>query len=174
MAEIRSGVFGDPAARANYRAEWLGDVLIERVVWALPAEPHRLGNTIIVGEDYVWFRFWLRHVGAVVERYFAPDGTQAGTRIRVCTLPVCDGAGCRVEDLLLFLWLAPDGQVTVHNEDAFEQVSREGQLAGELVRFAETQVRQLTAAVARGKFPPSLIRNWQIDPRLIGEDKHQA
>jgi predicted RNA-binding protein associated with RNAse of E/G family len=172
LAEIRSGVLGDPAARADYRAEWLGDVLIERVIWGAVAEPLRLAGTVIAGEGYVWFRFWLRLVGAVTERYYAADGTPAGTRMSVCTLPVCDQAGCRAEDLLLFLWLAPDGRVTVYNEDAFERASREGLLSGEQVQFAETQVRELTAGIARGRFPPSMVRNWRIDPRRIGDDNH--
>jgi predicted RNA-binding protein associated with RNAse of E/G family len=172
VAEIRSGVLGDPAARTGYRAEWLGDVLIERVIWGAVAEPLRLAGTVTAAEGYLWFRFWLRHLGVVTERYYAADGTPAGTRLSVCTLPVCDQIGCRAEDLLLFLWLAPDGQVTVYNEDAFEDASREGLLSGEQVQFAEAQVRELTAGIARGKFPPSLVRNWRIDPRRISNGNH--
>ena len=169
MAEIRSGVLGDPAARADYRAEWLGNVLVERVIWRAPAEPLRLAGAVIAGEGYAWFRFWLQHLGAVTERYYAADGTPTGTRMRVSTLPVCDQVGCHAEDLVLYLWLAPDGQVTVFNEAAFEDAAREGLLTAEQVRFAEAQVRELTAGIACGRFPPSLVRNWRIDPRRIGD-----
>jgi predicted RNA-binding protein associated with RNAse of E/G family len=173
VAEIRTGVLGDPAARADYRAEWLGDAFIERLIWSAPAEPVRLAGVVIAEAGYVWFRFWMRNLGTVTERFYAADGTPVGTRMNVCTLPVCDEAGCRARDLLLFLWLAPDGRVTVYNEDAFEQAARDGLLTGEQVKFAEAQVRELTAAVARGRFPPSLVRNWRIDPRRISSLNQQ-
>ena len=72
VAEIRSGVLGDPPALADYRSEWLGDMLIERRDLVAAAEPLSVAGRVIAGEGYIWFRFWLRQPGVAIERYYAP------------------------------------------------------------------------------------------------------
>ena len=38
-----------------------------------------------------------------------------------------------------------------------------GALSSEQADLAEAHLRELTAAIARGRFPPPLVRNWQLD-----------
>jgi predicted RNA-binding protein associated with RNAse of E/G family len=99
----------------------------------------------------------------VVERYFAVDGAPVGTQIDLCAPIVRDGAGCSAVDLILDIWIDSGGRVTIHNEDSFETAVVLGVLSGEQAEFAETHLRELTAAIARGRFPPPLVRNWQLD-----------
>jgi predicted RNA-binding protein associated with RNAse of E/G family len=79
----------------------------------------------------------------------------------------CDAAGCHTTDLILNIWIAPDGHVIVHDEVAFELAIASGRLAPAQAQYAEHQVRRLTAAIARGRFPPPLVRNWQLDRTRI-------
>jgi predicted RNA-binding protein associated with RNAse of E/G family len=165
--EIRSGQFGDPAEIRDYRVQSLGDVLVERVVWGDLASRHWLADAVVADVGYIWFRFWLLRHEQVVERYYTPDATLIGTQIDVCMPLVCDAIGCRAADLILDIWIDPRGQVTVHNEEGFDAAVASGRLSDDQRRHAETHLRALTAAIARGKFPPPLVRNWQLDPKRI-------
>ncbi len=61
------------------------------------------------------------------------------------------------------------GRVTVHGEEEFERSVLLGELSPELAQRAEAHLRELTAAIARGRFPPPLVRNWRIDLSRIRE-----
>ena len=162
-AQIRSGLFGDPAATRGYRFERLGDVVVERVIWAdLPAPRQRAG-VVVADTGYVWYRFWLLPEGQVVERYFTSGGASVGTQIDLCAPIAWDDAGCSATDLVLDIWIDSSGRVTLHNEEQFEEAVVLGTLSSEQATLAEARLRGLTAAIARGRFPPPLVRNWQVD-----------
>ncbi len=162
-ARIRSGQLGDPAATYGYRLERLGDVIVERVIWAELPAPRRLAGVVVADGGYIWYRFWLLPADQVVERYFASDGVPVGTQIDLCAPIVWDDAGCSAIDLVLDIWIDSGGRVTIHNEDAFEEGVILGALSGEQAEHAEAHLRELTASIARGRFPPPLVRNWQLD-----------
>lgn len=162
--QISTGVFGDPAVVESYRFETLGDVLVERVLWGELPSPRTLFGSVVAGSGAIWYRFWLPHYDQVVERYFLADGTALGTHIDVCGPLTCDEHGCSADDYILDIRMDPQGRVTVHNEDEFDRAVLVGELTGEQAQRAEAHLRDLTAAIARNRFPPPLVRNWQIDP----------
>ncbi len=164
VRQILSGVLGDPAFAGDHRLELLGDVLVERVVWQELPGPRTLAGAIVAQTGAIWFRFWLPRYDQVVERYFLPDGTTLGTHIDVCGPLSCDEHGCRAEDYIMDIWIDSQGRVTVQNEDEFERAVLLGELGAEQAQWAEQHLRDLTAAIARNRFPPPLVRNWQIDP----------
>jgi predicted RNA-binding protein associated with RNAse of E/G family len=166
---IESGWLGDPVAQSDYRREQLGDTLVERVVWGDLPHPWRKADQVVADHGFVWFRFWLAGDDQVVERYYDNRGSLIGTQIDICTSLICDTDGCCAGDLILDIWISSDGQVTVHNEDAFELAVLKGDIEASQAARAEDQVRRLTAAIARGRFPPPLVRNWRIDPSRIAE-----
>jgi predicted RNA-binding protein associated with RNAse of E/G family len=103
----------------------------------------------------------------VLERYYDEDGQLIGTQIDVCMPPTGDERGWRAKDLLLDIWVAPDGRVTLSGETRFEQAAQQGQLSHQEVEYAEEHVRRLTAGIAQGRFPPPIVRRWQVDPSRI-------
>lgn len=162
--QIVTGLLGDPGSVGDYRLEMLGDVLVERVVWhELPA-PRTLAGAVVACSGAIWFRFWLPRYDQVVERYFLPDGTSLGTMIDLCGPLTCGEQGCAADDHILDIWIDPEGRVTVHNEDEFDRAVVVGELTAEQAMAAEMHLRELTAAIARNRFPPPIVRNWQIDP----------
>jgi predicted RNA-binding protein associated with RNAse of E/G family len=171
---IRSGSFPDTEYVADYRFERLGDLFVERVVWRDDAPARRMGKAVIGGAGHLWFRFWLLAHDQVVERYFAPDGSSLGTMIDVCTPLVCQPDACSATDLLLDLWIDPSGQVTLFNEVMYDEAVRSGGVSTEQAALAEQHVRELTAAIARGRFPPPIIRNWQVESARVKPDGGQA
>jgi predicted RNA-binding protein associated with RNAse of E/G family len=168
VSEIRSGDFGDPDAVQDYRSERLGEMLVERVIWGPQGHCERNGR-VLAAPGYVWFRFWLPRYAQVVERYYMGDGKPLGTQIDVCMPIVCDNAGCRARDLLLDLWIDPDGRVVLLGEAGFEDAIRSGDLSPDETSHAEQHLRVLTAAISQDRFPPPFVRNWQVDRRRIDE-----
>lgn len=168
----------------DYRAAALGDILAERLVWGPGASTVQQGDTAIAGPGYIWFRFWLSRDQQVVEKYFDARGQALGMQIDVC-MPLAPLApklragpfaavdkrldGWSTADLLLDIWMAADGRVTVRNEAAFEQAVRDAALTSDEATWAEERVRTLTSAIARRRFPPALVRNWQVDVERIQE-----
>ena len=55
------------------------------------------------------------------------------------------------------------------DEGVYEAAVKSGALSPGESERAEQQIRRLTGAIARGRFPPPLVRNWQVDMRRIQE-----
>jgi predicted RNA-binding protein associated with RNAse of E/G family len=167
-------VFGDPAFVHAYRFEPLGDALVERVIWRQLPEPRTLYGAVVADTGAVWYRFWLPQHDQIVERYYLADGTPLGIHIDVCGPIICSEAGCRAEDFILDIHIDAQGRVTVHNEEEFERSVLLGELSPVAAAQAEAHLRGLTAALARNRFPPPLVRNWQIDLSRIREAVEEA
>jgi predicted RNA-binding protein associated with RNAse of E/G family len=159
---MASGVLGKDGRMRDYRAVWLDDVFVERATWG-PGEPERIGSVVVADQGHVWVRFWLPEDDAVVTRFFDADLVPVGTYVDV-TMPLLRREqGYETLGLYLSLWIMPDGRVTVLDEQKFEQAVSDGSLAPGEVRWAEYHLRELTAKIARGLFPPPLVRNLRLE-----------
>ncbi len=166
---IRSGEWQSLPGVADYLAGLIDDVLIERVVWAAPAEGAPANERVPAGPGHIWYRFWLWRDDQMVERYFDAQGKPLGIQVDLCMPLQVDEGQWSARDLLLNIWISPEGQVTVGNEVAFEAAVRSGQFTEEEASWAEEHVRRLTGAIAQRRFPPAMVRNWQVDLRRIEE-----
>jgi len=162
--EIKSGIFDAGGNVRDYRAEQIGDVFVERVVWdaEVPGEPRGWA-----GPGYIWYRFWIPTFEQVVERCFAADGALLGTHVDLCAPMSWEVDHYQARDLILDLRIEPDGRVLLYNEAAFEEAVRAETLTEAEARYAEKHLRAVTAAIASDRFPPPLVRNWQVDLRRI-------
>lgn len=158
---IESGQWQLLSGVADYVAGLVDDMLIERVIWGGGLTAERAGRGAI------WYRFWVWRDDQVVERYYDRNGALLGTQIDICTPMDIQEQFWRTHDLLLDIWIAPDGRVTVTNEAAFEAAVASGEIAPEEAQWAEAHLRRLTTAIAQGRFPPAMVRNWQVDMRRI-------
>jgi hypothetical protein len=164
---IRSGEWQDERAVAHYSVGLIDDLLIERAIWG--EQPTAIAGGIAPNAGDIWYRFWLWRDDQIVEKYYDVQGQLLGTQVDVCTPMVVGEREWTTTDLVLDIWIAPDGRVTVRNEPAFEAAVAAGVLSEEQSRWAEEHVRRLTAAIAQRRFPPPLVRNWQVDLRRIQE-----
>lgn len=170
MAQIRSGEWQGLPGVADYLAGLIDDVLIERAVWSqAAAKTSAAGGRVLAGPGHIWYRFWLWRDDQVVERYFDARGQALGTQVDLCMPLQISEREWTARDLLLDIWISPQGQVTVSNEVAFEAAVGDGQLSEEEAHWAEEHVRRLTGAIAQRRFPPAMVRNWQVDLRRIEE-----
>jgi hypothetical protein len=167
QALIRCGDFGDPSMTYGYRLEQLGEFIVERIIWGELDVPRTLADVVIADTGFVWYRFWPLRERQIVERYYDQRGSLIGTCIDLCTPIVWDETGYAALDLILAVWIDASGRVTVHNEERFEAAVASGVLDSHFAHLAETRLRALTADIAHRRFPPPLVRNWQIDPGRI-------
>ena len=170
---ITSGDWRKVAMMEDYRVERLSDILVERATWradaaasaAPSAAPVDICGQQVNQAGAVWFRFWLVLADRIVDKYFDADGAMLGMRVPICMPIESDGSHLRTVDLDLALWIGAEGQVTVINEDLFDEAAATGALTPQQVEYGEQAIRELTLAVAARKFPSALIRNFEMDLR---------
>lgn len=150
----------------DYRGEWLTDVLVERATWRsdvpLQTVSTELSHPVVVRPGYVWARFWFRHEGLVVEKYFSAKGHPLGYFVPACMPLEQYGNHLSADVLGLALWITVDGRVTVLGEGAFDAAIRAGRMAPVMQEQAEMRIRELTTLVAQRRFPPAMVRNFAI------------
>ena len=64
-------------------------------------------------------------------------------------------------DLFLDLWITPEGDVTVLDEDEFEEARRQGYLSSDQVRHARAVLDELVLQTRSGKFPPGSVKDYR-------------
>lgn len=162
---ILSGEWKTAPQLSDYRAEFVGDMLVERATWRADAPRRLLAGAQIAGPGYVWVRFWLVEREQVVEKYFDPAGRPLGFYVPVCMPFDRTRKPFAAAGLLLGLWLEQGGRLTVLDEEQFEQAVRRGRLSPLEAETAELRIRGLTAEIAQKRFPPALVRNFLLDVR---------
>ncbi len=167
---IRSGDWGTGEA-GEYRAEWLGAMLVERLRWRPDAPERRYGGHRIAGPRYLWYRFWLPDRQHVVERYFDETGAPVLTRVPIVGPVDVGDSLCSARSLVLSVWLAGDGRIVVDGESDFDAARRSEQVSPEESEYADRRVRSITGGIAAGRFPPPIVRNWQIDQSRLEEEQ---
>ncbi len=160
---IRSGEWEDQPALEEYRAEWLSNLLVERAAWGEAATVMQLAGVQIGGSGAIWFRFWLPDPQQIIDKYFDDAGRSIGIYIPIVDTFQFDGEQYHATHLILGLWLATSGHVTVIGEAEFDAATRLGLLSEGQVRWAESRIREVTADISRSRLPPPLIRNFSID-----------
>jgi predicted RNA-binding protein associated with RNAse of E/G family len=163
LQTIQSGEWQEHPQIANYRAEWLSGLLVERVRWREDTEPHMLEGIQIGEPGGVWFRFWLPEPRQIIEKYFNAAGEAIGIYMPVSDPIQLQNEQYTTTHLFLGLWLAPSGRLTVVGEDRFEDAIEQAQLSDEQIRWAEARIREINADIHRDRLPPPLIRNFSIE-----------
>jgi predicted RNA-binding protein associated with RNAse of E/G family len=169
---IRSEEWAQVPGALDYTSVVLDEVLVERLVWQRGTDklPLQLAGTRLpLGSGHIWFRFWFPAQGQLVEKYFDAQGQCLGMKIEICAALQIEGGVWTTPNLFLGVWIAPDGSVSVIKESAFEDAVAKERLSTAEAQEAEREIRRLTAGVARGRFPPPLVRNWQIDLEQVSK-----
>jgi hypothetical protein len=170
LDRIESGSWQRAAYMADYRAEWLTDVLVERATCGAEISPlvvvdGGLRAPVVAQPGVVWTRFWFRREGWLIEKYFSPGGRILGFYAPICG-PIEYHAGYLSADWFgLALWISDHWRVTVLGEQQFDQAAAVGNLPPVAEEQAEQRIRELTTLTAQKRFPPALVRNFGIVTR---------
>jgi len=162
LPPLVSGVWRKAPLMDDYRAEWLQEMLVERITWAADAPAVQLQRTTVAAPGHIWFRFWLPDQQQVVEKYFAANRQPLGFFVPLCAPLQRQGDSYAATSLLLALWLDMQGRVMMLDEDEFEAAVTSGRMTSDQAELAESNIRILTGGVAQGTFPPPLVRNFTL------------
>lgn len=159
---ISSGAWQNVPDMTDYRTEWLTGMLVERATWLPGAPEQRIGNTVVGGPGFVWFRFWLQESEQIVEKYFDTAKKAVGYYAPICASWRRRETRLIAPSLLLGLWLDGAGRLTVLFEDLFDKAAHSGDLTPVEVEHAEHRIRELTFAINRKKWPPAMVKTLEL------------
>lgn len=148
-------------------------VVVERddVIVTL-SEPIDVASPIMVDGDVmlekgslaVWFTFpdtW-HDIG----RFHRADGSFSGIYANILTPLVRTGPVWHTTDLFLDVWWPEGGQVTLLDEDEFEEAIALGHLDNETARRARQEANLLLTLAGEGSWPPAIVEEWPLERSL--------
>lgn len=110
------------------------------------------------GYNAVWFVYQGEHhdIGVISD----PTGNFTGYYCDAI-LPVISRNGIYdITDLFLDLWISPDGQTTVLDEDEFFDAKSKGWISDDEARIAWEEICRMIRGVREGNFPPDHVRRY--------------
>lgn len=131
-----------------------------------PSAPLEYQGEVVMGNGYwaVWFLF--KGQPYDVARVYRPDGTWTGYYADVLEPVHWDGNNPHslppLVDLFLDLWIAPDGEFEVLDEDELQAAIEGGTISGQQAAQARDVLAHMIAATRSGDFPPRLIRDFRL------------
>jgi len=115
------------------------------------------------GYDAVWFVYRGRHHDIGVITDLAGDFTGYYCD---AILPIIGRDGLyEITDLFLDLWISPDGQTTILDEEEFSDAISKGWITHEEARIAREEVDRMALGVREGVFPPDRVRDYALRRR---------
>ncbi len=131
-----------------------------------PSKPVIYSGEIVLDVGYwgIWFLFKNRSFDA--GRVYRPDRTWMGYYVDVLEPVQWKGSDPStlepITDLFLDLWIAPDGNYMVLDEDELEDAVNRGYLTSKQADHARSVLQELVMATQRGEFPPPVVREFSL------------
>jgi len=131
---------------------------------SMPYEPPmRIEGQVVLelGSDVVWFTFpdtW-HDIG----RFHRADGTFTGLYANILTPPVLNGTEWDTTDLFLDVWLGPDGNVLLLDEDELDEAVGRELLDPSTAARAREEAHRLVAGARDGSWPPPSVQAWTLE-----------
>jgi len=147
-----------------YKQELLyddGKLIVSRVTLR-PKRPLVHADRVLIGPGYraIWFVVvgeW-HDLGKIYDC----QGNLQGYYCDIIRPMRRTAEGLEIDDLLLDLWVSPDRQWLVLDEDEFAEAKREGWLEPPTAARARRELEELIAEVESGRFPPPLVERFTI------------
>jgi len=129
------------------------------------SKPLEVNGSTVLDDGYgaVWFIYRGEHhdIGVITD----PTGDLTGYYCDAI-LPMISRNGIyEITDLFLDLWISPDGQTIVLDEDEFDDAISKGWITDAEARIAREEVDRMVLGVREGTFPPDRVRDYVLRRR---------
>lgn len=167
MSQYTFNFLRPPNRRVSIASRLL-DATDDTIVLATELSPSKplnyLGNIVMgVGYRAVWFLFKGRPFD--IGRIYRSDGTWTGYYVDILEPVQWAGADPNtlkpIVDLFLDLWIAPDGQYEILDEDEFEDAITLGHITSDQIDHARRVLKELVEATEQGEFPPAVVKEFR-------------
>ena len=110
------------------------------------------------GSDVVWFTF--PGVWHDIGRFHRADGTFTGIYANVLTPPEIHGPVWHTTDLYLDVWIGPDGEVRLLDEEEFDEAVGRELVDPTTAARAREEAGRLMEGARDGSWPPEVVQEW--------------
>jgi predicted RNA-binding protein associated with RNAse of E/G family len=132
-------------------------VIISKFRFSGLKRPSEIKGRVVVDNEYMGICYEFVDKGYEIIKVFDLDERLTGYYCNINTRPRLFEGGYEVVDLFLDVWVFPDLEYSVMDEDEFECALEKG-LIGEKERaFAQTVLRGIIGDLEEGKFPPRIV-----------------
>ena len=137
-----------------------------------PSSPLVIDNLTVMDTNYIgiWFsstQYWF-DVAAIYD----PDKHFNGYYCDICTPIKRIPDGFTTTDLILDLWIFPNGQYRILDQEEYHQAVKKGWILEDQQKIVETELHRLIELVKAKKFPSSIIKKHLRLPENIDEIIH--
>jgi len=140
-----------------------GDHLVTFVPATDLSHPVVAGNRIVLesGSPVVWFTYPGRWYD--IGRFHLADGTFTGLYANILTPVRVEGHDWYTTDLFLDVFVAPEGGVTVLDEEELAEAEVAGWVDGRVAAEARRQAATLERIAGGDDWPPSHVAEWTLE-----------
>jgi predicted RNA-binding protein associated with RNAse of E/G family len=133
--------------------------------------PMRIEGQVVLelGSDVVWFTFPGRWHD--IGRFHRADGTFTGLYANLLTPPSFTGTKWETTDLFLDVWMNPDGEVMLLDEDELDEALGREWVEPETAARVREEAQQLLEGARAGTWPPPEVLEWSLE-RCLRELGH--
>lgn len=137
-----------------------------------PSAPLVIDNLTVIDSNYIgiWFsstKYWF-DVAAIYD----PDTNFNGYYCDICTPIKRIPDGFTTTDLILDLWIFPNGQYRILDKQEYDQAVKKGWISKALQKNVETELHRLIELVEAKKFPSLTIKKHLKLPPNLDEILH--
>ena len=114
------------------------------------------------GSDAVWFTF--PGVWHDIGRFHLANGEFTGIYANILTPPIIQPEGIwETTDLFLDVWVSPDGQLSVLDEDQLQEAEARGWVSQSHSKRAREEVGRIRRDFEAGRWPPAIVNEWTLE-----------
>lgn len=170
VVSIKSEQWRSNTLMEDYRIEYPGDLVVERIILAKDTpirtlKVHVLTSMIFQAPRCIWFRFWMFNDDVIIDQYYTEAGKLIGTYIAPCLSmePSKSDGSCTAIVLVTGVWRNTDGHIyIVDRQELYEQLDGDEIGMDYGIIELETPVRKVVKSMSIGNLPPALIRNFTV------------
>ncbi|MCK5548200.1 MAG: DUF402 domain-containing protein [Thermoplasmata archaeon] len=134
------------------------DVIVSKFIFSGLKVPSKVKDVIIVENGYTGICYEFLDRGLEIIKVLDTRNELSGYYCNINRNPKMFDGGYEVVDLFLDVWVFPDFEYVVLDEDEFENALKNGWINEKDGRFANSVLKTLLEDLNKGKFPPEIVK----------------
>ena len=143
----------------------LGDVIVAKAKFEGMLAPLRVNGVEVIRNGYTMLYFAFVGKNYDILKVYDERGNFKGFYVDVLAYTKRDGNTLEMLDLLLDIFIFPDGEAFLLDEDELEMALNYGLIDRETFDFTYSIAREILEKAERGEFPPEIVWKYKEGSR---------